>query len=251
MKKPREIIEAQSQKAFIHNVLIQHTDKRLSLTEIKTILYIISKIKPNDKPNEEYTFSIKEFCQACNYGIDGGGRYDYVRDVLKELRKKDIVIHPTENTTLITGWFAEAELIKDRNEVIISFANKVKPYLFNLTKNFTDIWLECVLPMKSLYGVLLFMYLSSVKYKGFKHTLELDELRRLMGCQGKYEQSSDIRKYIIEPALKDINTFTDLDVSYKFGKSGRKVVNVEFDVSETAFDYHKRLFNRSMALGQR
>jgi len=252
MPSKHKIIKAQSQQAVLHNVLIQQTEYRLSLTEVKIILYIISKITPYDKPNEEYTFSIKEFCLACNYKqSDGGNRFDFIRGIMRQLRKKDIIIHPTKDTELITGWFAEAELNKKTNEFTVSFANKVKPYLFHLTQNFTSIWLECVLPMDSIYGILLFMYLSSIKYKGFKHTIEIEELRHLMGCDGKYEQSSDVRKYIIEPAMKDINTYTTLEVDYKFIKTGRKATHIEFNINPNPPDWHKRSFNAQKALGMR
>lgn len=252
MPSKHEIIKAQSQQAVLHNVLIQQTDYKLSLTEVKIILYIISKITPYDKPNEEYTFSIKEFCSACNYNkTDGGNRYNYIRNTLKQLRKKDIVIHLSKDTELITGWFAEAELNRKTNEFIVSFANKIKPYLFHLTQNFTSIWLECVLPMESIYGILLFMYLSSVKYKSYNHILELDKLRFLMGCEGKYEQSSDIRKYIIEPALKDINKYTTLEVNYNFIKTGRKATHIEFTINPNPEDWSRRSFNAQKALGMR
>ena len=46
---------------LIYSFNIQKARYDLNITELKTLAYIFSKIKPTDDKLEEYTFSIKEY----------------------------------------------------------------------------------------------------------------------------------------------------------------------------------------------
>ena len=244
----RDIIKEQSQKVIISNELIQKARYELTKTGQKAILYMASKIKPFDEPEIEYRFKADNFCEVCNFNTDGGWYINYVKEVMLEIKARPIVIPMPNKKRVITSWFDYAVLNEETGEIVVRFNKYITPYLFELQKQYTSFLLEYVLPMKSEYGIRLYEYLKSVKYKGFRHLMTLDEIRERLGCEGKYTQSSDIRARVIEPAIKDINSYTDLDVGYKFIKTGRKVSHIEFTIM--AADDAPRLINRVKALGQ-
>ena len=71
------------------NALIQQTRYELSLQEQRILLYLISKIKPDDTEIKETEISIIDFCKVC--GIDytkNKATYSYVKSILKNLADK-------------------------------------------------------------------------------------------------------------------------------------------------------------------
>ena len=69
----------------------------------------------------------------------------------------------------------------------------------------------------------------------------LEELReRLDADTASYKKNYGLfKKYVLEPALKDIET-SDLRVSYIEIKEGRKVVAIDFVITEDVMAYYER-----------
>lgn len=47
-----------------------------------------------------------------------------------------------------------------------------------------------------------------------------------------YNRFPDLRRYVLEPAMKEINEYTDIDVSYREILKGRKVIKLEFHIKD-------------------
>lgn len=244
----REIVEAQSQFVVMRNELIQKSRYSLSLTEQKLVLYMVSKITPFDEPYKEYIFSYAEFEAVCNLNKDGGKSKILVIEALKALKSKPLEIKISARQKVITSWFNDAVIDEETQEIRIGFSKYLTPYLYNLQTFYTKFCLENTLSMNSKYGIRLYEYLISIKSKGHKQKISLEELRERCGVGEKYPKYKDFRVFVLEPALKDINTYADISVEYKEEKTGRKVTHIIFVIvtSDTA----QRHMNRAKALGQ-
>ena len=72
------------------NDIIQKARYDLTIRELKTLAFIISKIKPTDTVLKEYKFSVKEFCRVCGLDEKNGGNYESIKNTLKSLRDKSL-----------------------------------------------------------------------------------------------------------------------------------------------------------------
>lgn len=107
------------------------------------------------------------------------------------------------------------------------------PYLFDLKQRFTQYKLIQVLGMKSAFSIRVYELVKS--YANMKRAeFEIDELKRLLMVQDvkSYANFKDFRRFVLETALREINEYTDLDVSFQTVKKGRKVIRVVFDIAE-------------------
>lgn len=242
-----EIVSAQSQFVVMRNELIQKSRYSLTLTEQKLILFMVSKITPYDEPYTEYTFSYREFEAVCNLNKDGGKSKILVMDTMKQLKSKPIEIRLSEKQRVITSWFNDAVIDDETQTVRISFSKYLTPYLYNLQTFYTQFCLENVLPMNSKYGIRLYEFLRSIKSKSIKQTYSLDEVRERCGTGDKYPKYKDFRVFVLEPALKDINTYTDICVEVREEKTGRKVSHLTFILTNA--NNAERHMNRIAALG--
>lgn len=244
----RDILSAQSMSVVKGNALIQKTHYSLSLMEQKAILFIISKIKPSDSSDTEYIFNIRDFCKACNFYGKSGFYYQYVREVMENLGNHKLTIELEEGKTLITHWFSGAIIDRNAGEVRLHIDSYIRPYLFELHSFYTNYKLEYILPMKSKYGIRLYEFLRSYKSKGYRLRFSLEEIRLRIDCN-KYPNFKDFRVNVLEPAMEDINTYTDIKVKYEAIKTGRKITDIEFIIIGENDTDMQRYYARREELG--
>lgn len=219
------------------NQLIQRNRFELSLREQRLLLYCISKIKPSDHGKETYTIKVRDVCKAC--GIESnitGGAYKAVIEAFKKLDSFNFILKDEHGTRHIVHWIRDVKIDPEENhsaQASFTFDPKIVPYLFDVRKYFTQYAIGGVLQMKSVYGVRLYELLKSyanIREKEFT----LNELRYLLGAENKsYDKYSLFRVYVLDPAIKDVMTYSDLNVSYVEIKQGkRKVISIKFVITQ-------------------
>lgn len=211
--------------------LIQKARFTLSVQEQKCILYAISKIKPNDTYLTEYIFDIKDFYTLC--GIDKDS-YTTLKKQLMNLKSKVWWLKLPDESESAVSWLDVVRVNKKSGKVTIAFHRDMMPFLLELARQaeengafYTGYTLQYVLPMSSQYSPRLYEILKSYQKNNKRWFFEIDELKYLLDCQN-YDRWPDLRRFVIEPAVKEINKYTDLNIEYTTEKEGRKIVRIEF-----------------------
>ena len=83
-KTDKGLSGARSYKVIKSNDLIQKARFDLSVQEQKIILYLISKIKPEDDKLTIIKFTVKEFCSVCGINLSGKN-YNDINNVIQTL----------------------------------------------------------------------------------------------------------------------------------------------------------------------
>lgn len=240
------INKAREMKIYQADSLLQKGRFELTLTEQRLILYAISKIKPTDTKFQEYTLRIKEFYDIC--GIRELDSYTAIKKVLLEMRKKvwwilmeDPNAPGTECESLVS-WFEIVRTNKNSGNFTIAFHPDMMPYLLELARQreegggfYTQYTFFYVLPMKSQYAVRLYELLKSYQKNNTEWWFVIDELKRLLDCQN-YKGFKDFRVNVLEPAMREINEFSDLKIRYETEKDGRRIAIVTFLMAEKNVD---------------
>ena len=107
------------------------------------------------------------------------------------------------------------------------------PYLFDLQEKFTSYGLYNVLKMKSQYSIRLFELLKSYAYQ-LQKTFEVDELKKLLMVDAvkSYHDYGMFRQKVLEPAIREVNELTELNITMEPETKGRKVIKVKFTISK-------------------
>ena len=214
-------------EVFKRNDMIQKARFSLSVQEQRTVLYAISKIQPTDTYLKEYTFEIKDF-----YNMIGWSNQSYTefKAMLKALSDKSWWITlPTGEESLVR-WFTTARSNKKSGKVTVKFHEDMMPYLVQLAQGtdfYTKYQLQYVLPMSSQYSPRLYEILKSYQYNNRQWFFDIDELKHLLDCEN-YTNFSDFKRFALDPAVDEINKYTDIAIFYSVEKDGRKVVRVNF-----------------------
>lgn len=211
--------------------MVQKARLNLSTVEQKCVLFAISKIKPSDTAFQEYTFELSHFYALCGYQKES---YHEVKAILKGLSDKSWwATIDDKGTESLVRWFSTLRTNKKSGKVTVKFHEDMMPFLLELAKQaelgeyYTGYSLQYILPMSSQYSPRLYELLKSYQKNNREWFFEIDELKRVLDGQS-YDRWPDFRRRILEPAVEEINKYTDINIAYDTEKEGRKVTRVIF-----------------------
>jgi plasmid replication initiation protein len=222
------ISELRNYKVVKSNELIQKSRFRLSLQEQKVILYLISKIKPEDMDLHEHVFEIRDFCKICGLEANSGANYRYIKQTLKELRDRSIWVSLEDGSETTIAWIDKVTINRNSGSVIIKIDDMMKPYLLQLQEKFTSYELLYVLAMKSQYSIRLYELLKSYEYQHRK-IFEIQELKRILSADN-YNRFQDFKRKVLDISIREINELSDLAVTYEIIKEGRRYTKLDFSI---------------------
>lgn len=227
---------------------IQKVTYDLTANEQKLIAYCISSITPSDKNLHKLNIKVADFCDVC--GIDKNHFYTDFKDLISNLDKKVYWLE-TEDKLFNFRWFSEVVYKKDSGTVQLQMNSSLAEYLVNLQLKYTKYELYNILALRSRYSIRLYEIFKSYKYANKKKAiveLDLDALRKQIGAEHKtFDNFAALRRRVIDVAKKEINEYTDIDISYEIGKRERKKVKsvvftiTEKSVANSAFSLHRTL----------
>ena len=170
------------------NELIQKTRYKLNAQEQKLILYLCSKIKPDDKEFETYIFDIKDMCEVLNIPSHGQN-LKYFKDTILNLKNKSFWLR-TESAETTCSWIAKARLPNNNTNIIeIQLDEDLKPFLLQIKENFTAYSLENTLCFDSKYSMRIYEILKSYQYKKII-VFTIEELKEKLSIEDKYKKTN-------------------------------------------------------------
>ena len=101
------------------------------------------------------------------------------------------------------------------------------PLLSELKETFTTYNIDDISSMKSIYAIRMYEIFKQFKTFG-KREVELDWLKERLQIEDIYSAFADLKRRVIDPALKEINVHSDLTVSYTLKKDRKKVKALNF-----------------------
>lgn len=242
-----------------NNQMIQKSRMSLDLLENKAILYLISKIRPDDEPGKIYVFNCREFQSLVNWNREAS--YQNVKIMLQNLGDLSWWIEREVNgkrKDILVRWFNIVHMDPGTGDIEISFHEDMFPFLLTLNKGrmeryFTTYRLQNVTLMKHRYSPRIYELLKSYQYNNKRWTFEngtgteLDLQRRIADTvidkktreaisliPGSWSNWAVFRRDVLEPAVKEINKYTDIKVAYEGKKEDmhhrktRGVRSIEF-----------------------
>lgn len=257
LEKKREYYIVKHNDLIRKNTYIQkNKGNSLSLLEQKIMLYIISKIKPDDEELIEQTFDILEFCQVCGIDTDKNKMYSHLKYVIGKLKSRTMWLIDEENETETTlSWIVKASIKKRDGKIKIKLDEDLKPFLLMLSSNYTQYSFHNVFRMKSKYGIMLFELLKSYSHKGECVTFTIEQLKECLDCT-TYSNFTNFSKKVLLPALQDINTYSELKVEAEYIKTGRTYTQIKFFVHnlspkkrEELKELNRRYYNSEIEIG--
>ena len=209
---------------------------RLTLGEQRLILHLCSLIHSSDEDFKSYDIRVKDFAKM--FGLEKRNNiYKAVENAAKELAGKRLDIS-RDGKEIYVSWLSYVEYVEGSGIVKVEFHKSLKPYLLKLQEygNFTKYQINHVVNFKSQYSIRLYELLKQKAFtaekRKFSRCFEIESFRSILGIAvNEYEVFSNLRRKVIEPAIEEVSEYTDLEITdVHYGKTGRKVTDITFDV---------------------
>lgn len=201
-----------------------------TIREMKFVAFMISLIRPEDQDLKYYRLSVKDVLSSITTpGEEWGDGYSFIRGIVKSIQKKPLVVK-TNTGTLDISWVSSVETFErgvNKGLVEFEFSEKVKPYLLQLREKFTTYHLKYVVQLKSIFSIRIYELLKQYEKIG-KRTIEINEFKFLLNIAGKYPNTKDLKRRVLDVAQAELAEKTDVSFSYELIKKGRVVQAIEF-----------------------
>lgn len=202
---------------------------RLTIIQQYVLHNVISQIHMEDTDFKKYEVNVRSI--ADSHGIDTKNAYRYIKKSALELNKQPIIIGD-EIEGIALNWFSSVRYNSNRGTLLVDFHPDLKPYLLQLQGYFTQYENKNIQRFKCVHSLRFYEFLKQKQNLGrgkeFYVELTIAEIRSMF-CfsDNEYKANKDLRVYVIEPALKEINEQTDLSiVDIQFLKKGRSINSI-------------------------
>lgn len=202
----------------------------LTLDEKRLLIAAISKINPLEAGTGVVEVTAEEFAQL--FSIHTKNAYQQLKSAMNRLFDRRIALQEYDQN----GNLAEVELrwlyqktahSYSRGMVTLNFSPTLMPYLFQLKEQYSTYKVLGMRTLASFLSIRLYELLTQYDVVGSRW-ITPDAFRKHMGLMDKYPQFKDLKKMVIDPAVREIMEKTDYVVSYELEKNGRSISKIWF-----------------------
>lgn len=210
---------------------------RLNLIEQQIVLYAICRAREEEKGLfADLPVTIRATDFAAQFGTEPGSVYGQLKEAMDTLFNRHVVLHDIDPATAKprvtkTRWISQASYVDGAGHIQLIFAPAVIPFITRLGDDggYTMYRLEKIGRMSSIHAVRLYELLVQYLSIG-KRGLEVPWLRESLCLNGEYTQIGDLKKWVVDVAVTQINEYSDIQVSYEQRKTGRVVSHFDFTI---------------------
>lgn len=205
------------------NFLIENRPK-LSKDETRLFLTIVGAINKDDEDFAPLEIPVAEFANL--WGMDTKTAYNRLRVALRGLVQKEFFYEGINPRTgkmrfLSASYLSAAAYEEGQGYATVEISKAFKPYLLALKKNYTKYVLENILKLTTVNAIRNYELLK--QYETLKkRSFTVEEYKKALKLEDKYARNTDLRVYVIEPAVAEINQCSDILVNFEIKGRGQK-----------------------------
>ena len=167
------------------------------------------------------------------FGVSQSTAYETLKDGCKTLFARQFSYQePRERGRIAnktTRWVSDIAYIDNSATVEFTFAPAVLPLILHLEKHLTSYELEQVAHLTSGYAVRLYELLIAWRSVGKTPEIKLKDFRNRIGVlENEYQRMELFKRRVLDPAINQINTHTDIIAQYEQHKRGRSIIGFSF-----------------------
>ncbi|MBI5141317.1 MAG: replication initiation protein [Nitrospirae bacterium] len=214
-----------------HNYFIE-AKYRLTLVEKKFLVGVAffwqRQCEQAGQYSNEVTLSASELCRLTGLSLESTRLF---QSAIKKLMSK--VITMKHIGTKASSLFHFFYLGHYNNGLLqLYFVDEMRPFFFDLSREFTIYGLDCIKQLHSEYSIRIFELLKQYQNtKSQRRVFRVEELMQLLGIeQGKYHRYSDFKRKVLNVAYRECNAKTDIRFSIEERRQGKRVTEIVFNI---------------------
>lgn len=215
------------------NALI-NASYNLDLVEQRLVLLAIIQARDTGKginANDALTIHASNYIET--FKVEKHTAYAVLKDACKVLFDRRFTYQSMTNRgnikTTHSRWVSEISYIDNEATVSLIFSPSVVPLITRLEERFTTYELKQVSQLTSRYATRLYELLIAWRSTGKTPIFEVDTFKQQLGiAEDEYIRSDNFKRRVLEIAISQINTFTDITIKLEQHKTGRSISGYSF-----------------------
>ena len=211
---------------------------RFGLAEKRVMEALISKLNPQMPPHKLQPIQLRATDYAKAFGVSLKHAYKHLSDATDALLNRVILIKGDEEVIKL-NLTSGAVYRESEGMVTVVFGPLVTPHLLGLKKKFAKYPLKSAVNFKSSYSwriyELLVSWAKDPKLTGGIlagwFTLEVDELREMIGIPASYRWS-DLKRKALDVATEELKNKAQIVMEIEQIKTGRKITHLKFTFAQ-------------------
>ncbi len=189
---------------------------------------ICSQLDSNADDFERVRVSVADMSDFCNFDRSKG--YSHVKRTIMRLLTRTLQIKHDDGGWYVTHWLQSAKYIPSESVIEYKVDSELKPELLQLKSAYLKTKTLPLMQFNRDYSTrMYFMLRKMVKLREFDY--ELDFFRDRFQLSKAYGLFSNLKNRILDPAIKEINEKSDINVEHEYIKEGRSYKRVHFVVT--------------------
>lgn len=232
-KKNEDFIIETNNSTTIRTKEIKEKFNDLELELITYVKQLVTKYK--DDEFTKITFRIRDFLDTIGSNTHN---YKHIRAAALKIQDTQIIMKDIDKK----GWMAYSSyfstVITDDNpsELTITIDPEVLNHLGKQSKKFVTYRANLIYKLRGSYAKIMYPYLKSILGKSQRNyttiRMTLDELKELLNITDKYKEFKHLNSRVLKEFVKEINSKTDIFISYTPEKKGRATHKLFFEIKK-------------------
>ncbi|MFT6957679.1 MAG: plasmid replication initiation protein [Halieaceae bacterium] len=228
-------LEPKSDKLVTQDYDLVHSVQRLDVRPKQLLLTAISHVNPQVPLSQQPKPFVVDIT-AQQWIETWGERLNPYRD-LKEsaemLNGKRFWIQNDRLKKSWRNWITGAEYHEREGRITVQLHPDLMPYLCGAMTVFSTMKILHIKGLRSFASIRLYELANQFRLSGIRQ-ISLEELRALLATKDAHPRFADFRRKVLEKAVKEINTKTDLQIRWDPVKKGRAVQGIKFYIKNNS-----------------
>lgn len=212
------------------SLLVDVSDVGLLARRVLNGAYFLAQSEPDA---EVHTYDLRYFKWLINYGNSNNNLH--LKRVIREAQKSAVqvnvvdLVNPDDDNWVSVPMLGAAGI--RRGQVSFKIPSELRGQLRD-PERYSLLSMRVLAGFSSIYALELYERLSVFKGDGFSPWWHIDEFRSLIKVDG-LKSANDFRYFrrdIIDPAIKQINEISDIDVLLETKRTGRFISHIRFSI---------------------
>lgn len=214
------------------NTLVMASHGLNSVAEHRLVKACVSKldsIRPDQHNRYKITLNAQEFAETFHISMQNA--YEQLKDVSKKLLTRTIKreIETRKGKKISEDhWVSGITYHEGEGWVELRFSPEATPYLLQLNGNHTSYELKMAASLRSVYSWRLMEMFMRFKSTGWLD-ISIEDFQAAMDAPPSARANfKELRRAIIEPAMKELREKENWLIEFETKKAGRKVTGLHF-----------------------
>ena len=226
-----------SETAVTQSNLLVESRFKLTLSEIKLLLWMIKEVHPGDTDFKTYRIYIKDFIESTSE-VKRSDFYTEAKSITESFLSKVLKLK-TGNKFTQTHFMSSVTYTDGEAYIDYCFDKSLKPHLIQLKEQFTSYDIQNIINCRSAHSIRLYQLLKS--FEGLEErTIKVEELRYMLVLENEYSRFYDFKRFILNKAQKELKKYSDIYFDYETNKRGRNIESITFLIKKKK---QRRLFD--------